>query len=175
MNYIYKKYKIFYSYINGISYDRRLNIIISSCKEGIISINNGFSFENLNIIELENRPNILEFKLSNYNLLYIYTLKNKLDNNKYRMFCYTLNGIKVSNSDFENEFINYFVSNNLKGITKEGSILEYNCATLKFETSTFIEDYKNKEIIYCMDSPKLRNIFIIFNKDIKLIQTNNEL
>ena len=176
LNFIHKKYKIFYSYINGILYDKRLNIIITSSKEGIISINNGFSFENLNIIEIENSPNILEFKLSNYNLLYIYTQKKELDNNKYRMFCYTLNGIKVSNSDFENEFINYFVSNNLKGITKEGNILEYNCATLKFGNSTFIEDNNNnKEIIYCMDSPKLGNIFIIFNKDIKLIQTNNEL
>ena len=181
LSYIHKKYKLFYSYINEIIYNKRLNVVISSSNEGSISINNGFSFENINIIELNNNLNILEFKLSEYDLLYIYT-KMDIENkeNKYNIYCYTLNGIKVSELNTENEYINYFTNNNgIIAITKKGDIYEYNCATLKeLETNIGIEEednIKNKEIIYCMNSPKLNNIFIIFNKDIKIIRLNNKI
>ena len=181
LNYVHKRNKTFYSYINGILYNKRLNIIISSCNDGFISINNGFSLEILNIIEIDNNPNIINYKLSEYDLLYIYTNKDIDKETKYNLYCYTLNGIKVSELKEKNEYINYFINNNgLIAIDKNGNIYEYNCANLrKIESILDKEDIseigKKGEIIFCMECLELQNIFIIFNKDIKIIKMNKEM
>ena len=168
---IYKRHKTFYSYINSIKYNKRLNIIISSCNEGLISINNGFSFEIINIIEINNKPNIIDIQISKYDLLYIYTY-----NNKYGIYCYTLNGIKISEISSIKEYVNYFVNDyGLNTICIDGSINQYNCATLKEiknnQEKEEIEDIKNKgDILFCLNYSKLKNIFIIFNKGSKLLE-----
>ena len=176
LNNIHKRYKIFYSYINGLLYNKKLNIIISSCNEGIISIINGFSFEILNIIELNTNLNILDFKLSEYNLLYIYTSKYLNNKSKFNLYCYTLNGIKISELNSEKEYIDFYTNKNgIIAINKNGIINEYNCATLKeIESNLNKEDINNikdaGEFIYCINSSKLGAIFIIFNKNIKKIR-----
>ena len=169
---IYKRHKTFYSYINAIKYNKRLNIIISSCNEGLISINNGFSFEIINLIEINNKPTILEYKISKYDLLYIYTYNN----NKYDLYCYTLNGIKISQLSSIKEYALHFINDNfLVTIFKDGTINQYNCATLKnIENNEGKEekiDMKNKgDILFCLNYSKLKNIFIIFNKGSKLLE-----
>ena len=181
LNYIHKRYKAFYSYINGILYNKKLNIIISSSNEGIISIINGFSFEILNIIELDNNINILDYKLSEYNLLYIYTNKYTDNESKYNLFCYTLNGIKISELSSKIEYVDFYTDNNgIITINKNGIINEYNCANLKeIENNLDIEDINDikdtKDIIYCMNSSKMESIFIIFNKNIKTIRRKKEM
>ena len=181
LNYIHKRYKAFYSYINGILYNKKLNIIISSSNEGIISIINGFSFEILNIIELDNNINILDYKLSEYNLLYIYTNKYTANESKYNLYCYTLNGIKISELSSKIEYVDFYTDNNgIITINKNGIINEYNCANLKeIENNLDIEDINDikdtKDIIYCMNSSKMESIFIIFNKNIKTIRLKKEM
>ena len=181
LSYIHKRYKIFYSFINGLLYNKKLNIILSSSNEGIISIINGFSFENLNIIELNNNLNILDFKLSEYNLLYIYTRKYTENELKYNLYCYTLNGIKISELSSKTEYIDYFIdSNGIIAINKNGIINEYNCANLKEIESNLINENINDikdsgDIIYCINSSKLESIFIFFNKDIKAISFKKEM
>ena len=181
LSFIHKKYKTFYSFINRIIYNKRLNIIISSSNEGIISINNGFSFEILNIIEIDNNPNILEFKLSEYDLLYLYTKTNFNEKCSYQLLCYTLNGLKISELKNEKEFINYFINNNeINAISKGGNIYEYNIANLKEIESKLdkedIDDIKDKgDVLYCLYISKLQKIFIIFNKGIKLIKMDKNL
>ena len=179
---INKRNKAFYSYINGIIYNKQLNIIISYNNEGYISINNGFSFEILNIIEINNSPNILDIKLSKYNLLYIYTkITNKININNYRLYCYTLNGIKVSQLSEKEEYINYFVNDyGVNIFYKNGNLNQYNYATLKqIESNYDKEDLdlikKNKEIFFCIDNSKMQNVFIIYDKDSKIIKINNEI
>ena len=180
---IIKRQKIFYSYINGILYNKRLNIIISSCNDGYITINNAFSFEFLNIIKIDNGPNILDYKLSEFDLLYIHTKYNNNDdkNDIYNFYCYTLNGIKVSELDTKKEYINFFVSNHgINVICKDGNIYEYKCANLEEIENNLnkedIKDIKNKgEICYSLECPALKCIIIIFKKEIKIIRINNKV
>lgn len=63
-------------------YNQRLNIIISSCEKGYITINNAYSFEFLNVIKIGYNINVIDFKLSSYDLLYIYT-KEKCNKKNY--------------------------------------------------------------------------------------------
>ena len=181
LTYIHKRYKTFYSYINGLIYNNSLNIIISSCNQGYISINNGFSFEILNIIEIENFHSLLDFKLSEYNLLYFYTIKNIGDRKKYELYCYTLNGLKVSKLCLEEDLINFLTYKDIiTTINKNGDIYEYNCANLKKIEGNLnkedIEDIKEKgQVIYGMMNTKLNNIFIFLNKELKIIRVNKEM
>ena len=177
---IHKRYKVFYSYINKILYNKRLNIIISSCNEGFISINNGFSFEILNIIEIENNPYILNFKISEYDLLYIHTKRGNKNNSIFEIYCYTLNGIKVSSINCQNEFIDFYINNyGINAICKNGIINTYDCVNLQQIKNNFDEEdikalNKNGDIKYSLYIPKHQNIFIIFiNKEYKLIKINN--
>ena len=66
-----KSIKAHNSLIQGILYVNRLNIIISYSVQGQIMINNAFSFNVLNIIELGQDIYIKEIKISDYDLLYI--------------------------------------------------------------------------------------------------------
>ena len=176
LNNIHKRYKIFYSYIKGIIYEKRLNIIISFNNNGFISINNGFSFEILNLIEIDYNPSILDIKLSKYDLLYIYT--NKCNNKQYDIYCYTLNGIKLSTINDTKEYINYFIDEyGLNIIYKDGTINQYNSATLKEIEKNWdkedLKDINNKgQIIFCMDYYNSKNIYFIFEKDSKNFRIN---
>ena len=91
---IVKEIKVHNSFIQGILYVKRLNIIISYSEEGQITINNAFSFNIINIIELGEKYYIKDIKISSYDLLYVYCYNNI--NKKYYIKCYTLNGIKVT-------------------------------------------------------------------------------
>ena len=181
LNSIQKRYKTFSSYINGILYNKRLNIIISSCNEGFISINNGFSFEILNIIKIGNNSNIIDFKLSEYDLLYIYINNCNNKESEYILHLYTINGIKIQELKSKNEYIDFIINNNrISTICKNGNIYEYNCANLKEIKSILdkedLDDIAKKgEIIYCMECNESQNVFIIFNKDIKVININKEI
>ena len=185
LNILEKRQKIFYSYINGILYNKRLNIIISSCNEGIITINNGFSFEILNIIELDNNPKILDYKLSEYDLLYIHTENNNNNNDgkeeKYNFYCYTMNGIKISTLELKKEYINYFIDTyGISAICKDGSVYGYNCANLKDIDTNLnkidINDIKSSgEISYCIECPDLQCILVIFKKESKIIRKNSNI
>ena len=182
---LYKRHKAFYSYINAINYNQRLNIIISSCNEGFISINNGFSFELINIIEINKRPNILDFKLTKYNLLYIHSYENnddnKENNEKYCLYCYTLNGIEISKLCTNKEYINFFVNDYvLNTINSDGSINQYNCSSLKKIENNFykkgLKDIGNKgDVFFCFTFLNMQYIFMIFDKDCKIIGINNEI
>ena len=109
---ILKNIKAHNGLIQGILYDKRLNIIISYSEEGQISINNAFDLNVLNIIELGNEFYIKDIKISEYNLIYIYCI-NK-ENNKFNYIkCYSLNGIKFTELITEKKIINFFVEEHL--------------------------------------------------------------
>ena len=181
LNTIHKRIKTFYSYIKGIIYDKRLNIIISFNSEGFISINNGDSFEVLNLIEIDNNPSILNIKLSKYDLLYIYSSKKINNIIQYNLYCYTLNGIKASNLTSEKKLSNFFENDyGISIVYKDGTINQYNCATLKeIDNNIDKEDLKainNKgKVIFCMDYYNSQNIYIIFDKYSRIIKINKEI
>ena len=179
INNIIKRNKVHYSYINGIKYNKRLNIIISSCGEGYITINNAYSFEIINIINIGKKYNILDYKISEYDLLYIYTnIKNINNEYKYELYCYTINGIKIKKINIK-ECINFYINNTSVYIVyKNGNIGEYNCSNFK-EINNHINKEEVKDIakygdaIHCAFYSKISKIFIIFKNKYKNILLSN--
>jgi len=176
----FKRSKAHYSLINGILFSQRLNIIISSCEKGYITINNAYSFEFLNIIKIGCNLNVIDFKLSSYDLLYIYT-KEKFNNKDiFNLYCYTLNGLKISKLTREKEFDNFYINNTSAYIIdKDGICKEYNCTNFKEidnhikkeETNSITKTGDN--VLHCVYNAKWLKIFIIFNKNYKIIKINN--
>jgi hypothetical protein len=106
-----KKIKIHKNYINNILFNERLNIVISSSYNGDIGINNAYSLETLNFIQIGKNYSINIIKVSFYDLLYIncYNYINK----NYYLKCYTLNGMKVTKLKSKNKIINFFINENV--------------------------------------------------------------
>ena len=116
-----KKFKIFNSYINSILYVDRLNVIISSCTEGFISINNSYSFDLINIIELGNNFSLLDFKISDYDLLYV----NSFKNDNWYLKCYTLNGINVTELESQKEIIDFYIDDSYLSVVFDDKEIQY--------------------------------------------------
>ena len=176
----YKRSKAHYSLVNGIMYNQRLNIIISSCEKGYITINNAYSFEFLNVIKIGYNINVIDFKLSSYDLLYIYTKEKSNKKELFNLYCYTLNGVKISKLIREKEFANFYINNTSAYIIdKDGSCKEYNCTNFKeIENHIKKEEANNitktgENVLHCVCNSKLLKIFIIFNKNYKEIKINN--
>ena len=176
----YKRSKAHYSLVNGIMYNQRLNIIISSCEKGYITINNAYSFEFLNVIKIGYNINVIDFKLSSYDLLYIYTKEKSNKKELFNLYCYTLNGVKISKLIREKEFANFYINNTSAYIIdKDGSCKEYNCTNFKeIENHIKKEETNNitkigEDVLHCVCNSKLLKIFIIFNKNYKEIKINN--
>ena len=176
----FKRSKAHYSFINGIIYNQRLNIIISSCEKGYITINNAYSFEFLNVIKIGYNINVIDFKLSLYDLLYIITEEKCNNKDIFNLYCYTLNGVKISKLIREKEFANFYINNTSAYIIdKDGSCKEYNCTNFKEIENHIKKEEANsltkigENVLHCICSSKLLKIFIIFNKKYKEIKINN--
>ena len=166
---ILKSVKAHRSLIKGIVYNERLNIIISWSEEGVISINNDFSFNFLNIIDLGNIYDIKEILISNYDLICVNC--NLIGNHKYKMFCFTLNGIQATFcEDNSDNIYRCFFEEKLNVVYTNGNIISYNCYDFKtpFEYlfSEYIEnDFEGERIRinYCNYYPKIRKYLIIYS------------
>ena len=136
-----KKIKIHKNYINNISYNERLNIVISSSRNGDISINNAFSLETLNFINIGTNYFIYNIKISFYDLLYVncYNCSNK----NYYLKCFTLNGIKVTKLKTEKKIINFFISDNIH-IYYEDKTYD-KCTIYDFKEKKTFDSYKNNK------------------------------
>jgi hypothetical protein len=120
--------------------------------------------------------NILDYKISEYDLLYIYT--NKYINNKciYELYCYTLNGIKIKKLDIKKEINNFYNNNkSIYIVYRDGNIREYDCATFEEKELNInteeLKDIKNfGDVYHSVFFLKMSTIFIIFNNQFKNIQ-----
>ena len=141
---ITKKIKLHKDYINSILFNERLNIVISSCGNGEIGINNAFSLETLNVIHIGKNYLINNIKVSFYDLLYVncYNYVNK----NYYLKCYTLNGLNVTKLKTENKIINFFI-NDYINIFYENKICDkYSLYDFKEKKSSESYNNKNKAI-----------------------------
>ena len=120
---IVKEIKVHNSFIQGILYVKRLNIIISYSEEGQITINNAFSFNIINIIELGEKYYIKDIKISSYDLLYVYCYNNI--NKRYYIKCYTLNGIKVTKLVTDKKINNFFITEEIIAVYENNVIEAY--------------------------------------------------
>ena len=162
---ISKKIRCHNSYIKGIDYIERLNIIISFSKQGLIVINNGHTLDIINMIDLGSMYSIEKIKISDYDLLYINCVKN--ENKKY-IKCYTLNGVKCSKMLIDENFVDYFISNEeLLIMNSDGKISKRNLLDFKEEKnedSLKVVEGKDEEVIEGM---KGNVIFSHFSNELK--------
>jgi hypothetical protein len=180
---IIKEIKAHNSFIQGIIYLKRLNIIISYSEEGQITINNAFSFNIMNIIELGEKFFIKNIKISDYDLMYIYCYNNI--NKKEYIKCYTLNGIKGPKLKTDRRIKNYFVNEELIVVYENNLIELFNLYDLSskpiYEISpdTNILDKHDKKgnqiegennIVYCDLIVKDMKMIIIYEDHNIIIQ-----
>ena len=140
--------------INGLLHNKRLNIIISWSEENedYFCINNDYNLNIINIIKAQREICIKEIVVSKYDLIYISCYKKKY--NYYKVYCYTLNGIKISFYDSTEKIIKCFVDEKI-------TIIFLNNFGLSFYLYTFDEIYKDFFCNYINDSKEFK--FQIYN------------
>ena len=140
---IIKENKAHNSFIQGILYVKRLNIIISYSEEGQITVNNAYSFNIINIIELGEKYFIKNIKLSVYDLMYVYCNNN---DNKYEYIkCYTLNGVKATQLKTKNTINNYFINDKLIVVYENNFFEFYNLYDLSKTIREIKPYFKNND------------------------------
>ena len=167
---VIKSFKAQRTLIKGIIHDNRLNIIISWSSEGVISINNDYSFYFLNIIDLGKNYDIKDIFISKFDLIYINC--NDFKNQKNNIICYTLNGIISTCFEIPEKIVNfYYVEDKIIIINENRNIFIYDCYDLyNLKDNIFCDYCKNYKgnkvyIKYCSYYPKVRKLLIIFNNN----------
>ena len=167
---IVKSIKAHLNYIKGILFDERLNVVLTWCGDGIIRINNAYSFTCLNIITLGKKYNIKKIEISKYNLMYIscYNIKKSY----YYIKCFTLNGIKVTKMKSRDKIINFFLGEKITVVFSNEPIKTYNLCNLSKEErineSNYYKKFKNNNDLYVFQS-----IFLMKNMSLLIIYNNN--
>ena len=173
---IIKKIKAHNGFIQGIIYVKRLNIIISYSEECQITINNAFSFNVINIIELGEDYYIKDIKISDYDLIYIYCFNNI--NNEELINCYTLNGVKITSLKRDKKINNFFVSEELI-VVYENNLIEllylYDLSNKGFFINPDDKDdkkdnTKESNIVFCDFITKDMKMIIIYQNNNIIIQ-----
>ena len=177
---IIKEIRAHNSFIQGIIYLKRLNIIISYSEEGQITINNAYTFNIINIIELGEKYYIKNIKISDYDLMYIYCFNNI--NKKEYIKCYTLNGMKATKLKTEKKINNYFFANEELIVIYENNLIEtfnlYDLSTppiFYFNPDSNIKDSQNENenennIVFCDLILKDMKLIIIYKDNNIIIQ-----
>ena len=138
---IMKKIKVHKNLINNILYNERLNIIVSSSENGDIAINNAYSLEILNFIQIGEKYLINNIKISFYDLLYLGCYNR--NNCNYYIKCFTLNGLKVTKMKSEKKIINFFINDNVNVFFEDKTYDKYSLYDFKDKKS--FENIKRKD------------------------------
>ena len=167
---IEKSIKAHNSLVQGILYEKRLNIIISYSIEGQITIINAFDFNVINIIDIGNEYYIRDLKICEYDLIYIFCT-NKEDEKFNYIKCYSLNGIKYTELKTEKNIINYYIHETLLVIYENNLIESFNLYDLEGKPLNQLEPKKISENSDKKhDKNKLKNIE---NIKIRICALNN--
>ena len=164
---IVKTIKVQRSLIRGIIYNEKLNIIISWSDEGVICINNDYSFEFLNIIDLGGNCDIKEIIISKYDLLYISCYDS--NDQKYKILCFNLNGVPVTSFESSKKIIRFFVEEKVNIVNEIRNIFSYKCYDFYKLYDIIYCEYidnliKNRiDIIYCCYYAKIKKMLILYN------------
>ena len=157
------------SLIKGIIYNEKLNVVISWSDEGVISINNDYSLNFLNIISLGKNWDIQELLISKFDIIVLNVL-NKEDN-LYKIFCFTLSGIRVSISENAEKIVKCYADEKILVIISNGNIFSHTCYDLyELSNNTFsdyIDSYEELNVSslgikYCKHYPKIKKLLLIY-------------
>ena len=166
---IIKSIKAHCSMIKGITYDERLNIIISWSDEGVININNDYSLDYLNIIELGDKYEIKEILISKYNILIVHCCT--LDKKIFRTICYTLSGIKISDYESSLKIMKIIFNEKIAIVYNNRNIFYHNFDNLVqpynivYSDNNRIDVGNKKSIKHCIYIPKINKLLIIYSDD----------
>ena len=160
-----KSIKTHNNYIKGLFYDERLNLIFSWSDDNFISINNDYSLDFMNIITIEKNNVIREILVSKYDLIYI-SCHNEIKG-MYMVFCYTLNGIKISAYESREKIINIFLDEKIVIIHSNNNGFIFDLYTFDNVDSSFYCDFFKeskgiqKKIEYCYFYPRINKYLMI--------------
>ena len=148
-----KSIRIHEGRISGLLYNERLNIIISWSDENgnYICINNDLDLNFINIIKTEINIFIREIVVSKYDLLYISCYDKRLK--LYKIYSYSLNGIKISVYSSNENIVKCFVGEKI-------NVIFWNNSGLSFYLYTFEEICDN---FFCGLTKDLDNFEIRIN------------
>ena len=172
-NYEIKKIKIKNSVkvhegsITGLLHCERLNVIFSWSDENedYICISNDYNLNLMNVIKTEKNICIKEILVSKYDLIFI-RYYEKLSG-YYKVFCYTLNGIKVSYYDSHEKIIKIFIDEKINIVYWNNNGLSFYLYTfdeiIKNFFCDFTKDYKAFElkINFCQYYPQIKKYLMI--------------
>ena len=176
---IKKTIKVHEGIINGLLYNERLNVIFSWSNENedYICINNDYDLNLMNVIKTENDFCVKEIVVSKYDLIYISCYGKKF--NYYKIYCYTLSGIKVSLYETYEKVIKCFVDEKINIVFKNNNGLTFNFYTFDEICTNFFcdfrEDYNGVEIKinFCQYYPHNKK-FLMLCSDNKSSFLNND-
>ena len=159
--------KVHEGIVSGLLHNERLNVIFSWSDENedYICINNDYDLNLINIINIGKEICIKVILVSKYDLIYIscYEKKSKL----YKVFCYTLNGIKISFYEYPKKIVKCFVDEKINIIFENSNGFSFHLYTFDelfenffCEFNSDVTDLKVK-INYCQYYPKIKKYLII--------------
>ena len=170
--FIKKSIKIFDSYIKGILHNERLNIIFSWSDENerFISINNDYSLDVINIIKFKNRIDVKEILVSKYDLIFISCYDNDDKVNRYKIYCYTLNGMQITLYVVNKDIIKCFVDEYINVVHLNNNIFSYYSYSFDEPRESFYCDTKDSKslsfnINHCQYFPKNKKYLIIYSNN----------
>jgi hypothetical protein len=142
---IQKKNQLHNSFIQGIKYRRKLNIIFTYSAEGQVTIINSTTFNIINVIELGEKFYIKNLKISNYDIIYILCY-NRVNQKEY-IKGYTLNGVKVGKFVSNKDINNYFIKKKLTIVYESNLVEIYNSCDFNYKPlySIFPRNSKKSE------------------------------
>ena len=166
---IKKSIKAHSSLIKGIIHNERLNIIISWSDEGVISINNDYSLNFLNIIDLGSNYDIKEILICKYDLMCVSCDILILNIKKYKIICFTLNGVQVTYCEDNGNIIRCLIDEKLNIIHSNGNIFSHNFydfyQPINNQYSDYIDKNEGEKIIveHCNYFPKIKKLLMIYS------------
>ena len=171
---IKKSVKAHERYIKGLLHNERLNIIFSWSdeKEGYLCMNNDYSLDFINIINIGINNDINEILVSKYNLLFLSCHNEKEKEEKYKILHYTLNGIPVSSYGSRLKIVKCFMDEKFNVIHTNNNFINFSLYSLdnilKCFYIEFTKDYRGWtiKINFCQYYPKIKK-FLMINDDNK--------
>ena len=161
-------------YIKGLLHNERLNIIFSwsDGKEGYLCMNNDYSLDFINIINIGVNNEIKEILVSKYNLLFLSCHNEKEKEDRYKILSYTLNGIPVSSYGSREKIVKCFMDEKFNVVHMNNNSLSFDLYSFdnisKCFYIEFTKDYRGWKIKinYCQYYPKIKK-YLMINDDCK--------
>jgi len=165
--------------VAGLLHCERLNVVFSWSDENgdYICINNDYNLKLMNVIKTEKEICIKEILVSKYDLVYISYFEKR--SGYHKVFCYTLNGIKVSYYDSLEKIVKIFVDEKINIVYWNNNGNSFYLYTFDEIINNFFCDFTKDfkafklKINFCQYYPQIKKYLMICS-DNKAYFLNND-